>query len=155
MFFGKRKKNQYVAFMAGRVIALEKVEDQVFSSKMMGDGYAIEPSDGKVVSPVDGEITVAFPTGHAYGIKTKDGKEILLHLGIDTVELEGKGFTPHVKVGDKVKAGDHIADMDLELIKRENKPLTSMLIFTSGESVDVKKIDEMVTIEETDIVEIK
>ena len=155
MFFGKRKKNQYVAFMAGRVIALEKVEDQVFSSKMMGDGYAIEPSDGKVVSPVDGEITVAFPTGHAYGIKTKDGKEILLHLGIDTVELEGKGFTPHVKVGDKVKAGDHIADMDLELIKKENKPLTSMLIFTSGESVDVKKIDEMVTIEETDIVEIK
>ena len=104
---------------------------------------------------MDGEITVAFPTGHAYGIKTKDGKEILLHLGIDTVELEGKGFTPHVKVGDKVKAGDHIADMDLELIKRENKPLTSMLIFTSGESVDVKKIDEMVTIEETDIVEIK
>jgi len=155
MLFGKRKKNQFVAFMTGQVIELEKVEDQVFSSKMMGDGYAIEPSDGKVVSPVDGEITVAFPTGHAYGIKTKDGKEILLHLGIDTVELEGKGFTPHVKVGDKVKAGDHIADMDLELIKRENKPLTSMLIFTSGESVDVKKIDEMVTIEETDIVEIK
>lgn len=155
MLFGKKKKNQFVAFMTGQVIGLEKVEDQVFSSKMMGDGYAIEPSDGKVVSPVDGEITVAFPTGHAYGIKTKDGKEILLHLGIDTVELEGKGFTPHVKVGDKVKAGDHIADMDLELIKRENKPLTSMLIFTSGESVDVKKIDEMVTIEETDIVEIK
>lgn len=155
MLFGKRKKNQFVAFMTGQVIELEKVEDQVFSSKMMGDGYAIEPSDGKVVSPVDGEITVAFPTGHAYGIKTKDGKEILLHLGIDTVELEGKGFTPHVKVGDKVKAGDHIADMDLELIKKENKPLTSMLIFTSGESVDVKKLDEMVTIEETDIVEIK
>lgn len=155
MLFGKKKKNQFVAFMTGQVIGLEKVEDQVFSSKMMGDGYAIEPSDGKVVSPVDGEITVAFPTGHAYGIKTKDGKEILLHLGIDTVELEGKGFTPHVKVGDKVKAGDHIADMDLELIKKENKPLTSMLIFTSGESVDVKKLDEMVTIEETDIVEIK
>ena len=155
MLFGKKKKNQFVAFMTGQVIGLEKVEDQVFSSKMMGDGYAIEPSDGKVVSPVDGEITVAFPTGHAYGIKTKDGKEILLHLGIDTVELEGKGFTPHVKVGDKVKAGDHIADMDLELIKKENKPLTSMLIFTSGESVDVKKLDEMVTAEETDIVEIK
>lgn len=155
MLFGKKKKNQFVAFMTGQVIGLEKVEDQVFSSKMMGDGYAIEPSDGKVVSPVDGEITVAFPTGHAYGIKTKDGKEILLHLGIDTVELEGKGFTPHVKVGDKVKAGDHIADMDLELIKKENKPLTSMLIFTSGESVDVKKLDEMVTAEETDIMEIK
>ena len=155
MLFGKRKKNQFVAFMTGQVIELEKVEDQVFSSKMMGDGYAIEPSDGKVVSPVDGEITVAFPTGHAYGIKTKDGKEILLHLGIDTVELEGKGFTPHVKVGDKVKAGDHIADMDLELIRKENKPLTSMLIFTSGETVNIKKPDEMVTIEETDIIEIK
>ena len=155
MLFGKKKKNQFVAFMTGQVIGLEKVEDQVFSRKKMGDGYEIEPSDGKVVSPVDGEITVAFPTGHAYGIKTKDGKEILLHLGIDTVELEGKGFTPHVKVGDKVKAGDHIADMDLELIKKENKPLTSMLIFTSGESVDVKKLDEMVTAEETDIMEIK
>ena len=89
MFFGKKKKNQYLAFMSGQVLPLEKVEDQVFSSKMMGDGLAIEPTANEVVSPVDGEVTVVFPTGHAYGIVTKSGVEILLHLGFDTVELDG------------------------------------------------------------------
>src|SRR5690554_6960900 len=101
MWLGKKKKNQYVAFMSGQVVPLESVDDQVFSTKMMGDGYAIEPTDSEVVSPIDGEITVAFPTGHAYGIVSKQGVEILLHLGIDTVELDGKGFTPLVSVGDK------------------------------------------------------
>ena len=139
--------------MSGQVLPLENVADQVFSTKMMGDGFAIEPTDGKVVAPVDGEIAVAFPTGHAYGIVTKQGVEILLHLGIDTVELDGAGFEPQVKVGDKVKAGDTLALMDLEAIKAAGKPLTSMLIFTSGQSVNLLKEGQNVSVNDADLFE--
>ncbi|HLV49707.1 MAG TPA: PTS glucose transporter subunit IIA [Erysipelothrix sp.] len=154
MWLGKKKKNQYVAFMSGQVVPLESVDDQVFSTKMMGDGYAIEPTDSEVVSPIDGEITVAFPTGHAYGIVSKQGVEILLHLGIDTVELDGKGFTPLVSVGDKVKAGQTIAKMDLDVIKEAGKPVTSMHIFTSGETVEILKVNENVNAKDEGIIEI-
>lgn len=154
MFFGKKKKNQYLAFMSGQVLPLEKVEDQVFSSKMMGDGLAIEPTANEVVSPVDGEVTVVFPTGHAYGIVTKSGVEILLHLGIDTVELDGKGFTSHVNVGDKVKAGDLLAEMDLREIEAAGKPRTSMMIFTSGETIEILKPMENVSIKDEDIIKV-
>ena len=154
MWLGKKKKNQYVAFMSGQVVPLESVDDQVFSTKMMGDGYAIEPTDSEVVSPIDGEITVAFPTGHAYGIVSKQGVEILLHLGIDTVELDGKGFTPLVSVGDKVKAGQVIAKMDLDVIKKAGKPVTSMHIFTNGETVEILKVNENVNAKDEGIIEI-
>lgn len=153
MLFGKKKKSEYIAFMSGQVLPLENVADQVFSTKMMGDGFAIEPTEGKVVAPVDGEIAVAFPTGHAYGIVTKQGVEILLHLGIDTVELDGAGFEPQVKVGDKVKAGDTLALMDLEAIRAAGKPLTSMLIFTSGQSVNLLKEGQNVSVNDADLFE--
>lgn len=110
----------------------------------MGDGFAIDPTDEKIYAPVDGEITVVFPTLHAYGIKTSSNKEVLLHLGIDTVELDGKGFESFVKVGQKVKKGDLIAKLNLDLIKNHNFSAVSMCIITSGETLSFEKISEEV-----------
>src|SRR5690554_5622221 len=101
MFF-KKKSNGVVAFMEGTLVPLEKVNDPVFAQKMMGDGFAIEPTSGAVVSPVDGELTMVFHTKHAVGITTNEGVEVLLHIGINTVELDGEGFEILVEQGSKV-----------------------------------------------------
>ncbi|WP_426461599.1 glucose PTS transporter subunit IIA [Mycoplasma hafezii] len=106
----------------GKIIPMNEVADPVFSSKAMGDGFAVQfdaEKTGNVYSPVEGEITLVFPTKHAYGIKTKEDVQILVHIGINTVSLQGEGFTPKVQTGDKVKAGDLLAEVDLELIKEK------------------------------------
>lgn len=130
---------EFVAPVQGRVMDLSEVEDQVFSQKLMGDGFAIEPSEGKVYAPYSGEVTVAFPTGHAYGLKADNGKEILIHIGMDTVELDGKGFTSHVKQGDRVKQGDLLVEVDLDYIKSQGKQTVTPIIFTDGTTVEVVK----------------
>lgn len=96
----------------GRAIPLSEVEDQTFASGMLGPGAAIVPSEGPVVSPVDGEVLVAFPTGHAYGLRSASGVELLIHVGMDTVQLDGKHFTPKVKAGDKVRRGQPLVEVD-------------------------------------------
>ncbi|HZJ87376.1 MAG TPA: PTS glucose transporter subunit IIA [Erysipelothrix sp.] len=145
MFKFLQKDTGINAFMNGEFVALENVEDKVFSEKMMGDGFAIKPNANEVYAPVDGEVTVVFPTLHAYGFKMKNGVEVLLHLGINTVELNGEGFEALVKVNDKVKKGDLIAKMDLDLINEKEYPITSMCILTSGETIDVVNADLNVT----------
>jgi PTS system trehalose-specific IIC component len=105
----------------------------------MGDGIAIDPAEGKIYAPFSGEISVAFPTGHAYGIKAANGKEVLIHIGMDTVELNGKGFTPHVKQGDIVKQGDLLTEVDLDYIRSQGKPVVTPVIFTDGTAVKVLK----------------
>lgn len=117
----------------GTLIALEKVEDQVFSQKAMGDGVAVEPSEGVFYAPISGTLETVFPTGHAYGIRSTDGKEVLIHIGIDTVELDGKGFSLQVKQGDKVKAGDKIVTVDLNAVREAGYKTTTMLIQTDGD----------------------
>lgn len=117
----------------GKLIDLTSVEDEVFSQKIMGDGVAIEPSEGVFYAPVSGTLESVFPTGHAYGLRSSDGKEILVHIGIDTVELNGKGFTLHVKQGDEVKAGDKIVTADLNVIRQEGYKVTTMLIQTDSD----------------------
>lgn len=114
----------------GKLINLSDVEDEVFSQKAMGDGVAVEPSEGIFYAPVAGTLETVFPTGHAYGLRSKDGKELLIHIGIDTVELNGKGFTLHVKQGDKVKAGDKMVTADLDGIRQAGYKVTTMLIQT-------------------------
>ena len=153
--FGLKRKETYIAFMAGKVLSLEMVKDPVFSKKIMGDGFAIEPTNGEVVAPCDGEIVTVFPTGHASGLRDKNGREILIHLGIDTVELKGKGFKPFVTEGQKVKAGDRLAEMDLELVKEAGKFTTSMLLFTTGEQVEVLKENQVVEIKEKAVIQVK
>lgn len=117
----------------GTLIELGSVEDEVFSQKAMGDGVAVEPSEGTFYAPISGTLETVFPTGHAYGLRSSDGKEILVHIGIDTVELNGKGFTLLVKQGDKVKAGDKIVTADLELIREAGYKATTMLIQTDAD----------------------
>ena len=132
--FTEAQKNEtFVVPMSGTVMPVSEVDDQVFASKAMGDGIAIDPAEGKVYAPFSGEITVAFPTGHAYGLKAANGKEVLIHIGMDTVELDGKGFTPHVKQGDIVKQGDLLTEVDLDYIRSQGKPVVTHVSWEYGE----------------------
>ncbi|AWB81197.1 PTS beta-glucoside transporter subunit IIABC [Corynebacterium yudongzhengii] len=133
--------SQAVAPVSGRVIPLDDVNDQVFSSRKMGDGFAIaDPTSGEVVSPVDGKVLMTAKTGHAVGVAGGDGLQYLVHLGIDTVELEGKPFDIHVSKGDTVSAGEKIATMDLNAIKEAEKDPTAVVIITNSK----KKLSEVI-----------
>lgn len=138
-FTAEQMNETFAAPLKGIVMPVSEVEDQVFASKAMGDGIAIDPAEGKVCAPFSGEITVAFPTGHAYGLKAANGKEVLIHIGMDTVELNGKGFTPHVKQGDIVKQGDLLTEVDLDYIRSQGKPVVTPVIFTDGTAVELLK----------------
>lgn len=132
-----------VAPMNGEAIELSQMNDQVFSSGMMGQGGAIIPSDGKVYAPVNGEITVTMDSGHAVGFMSDQGAEVLIHVGIDTVELNGEGFTSHVKQGDKVKAGDLILEADLAFIQEKGYDITTAIIVTNTN--DFAAVKELAT----------
>ncbi len=120
---------------AGTLIDLSAVADDTFAQKMLGDGYAVEPESGAISAPVSGKISAIFPTKHAVGITTPAGLEILIHIGIDTVALEGKPFTTHVSVGDTVAHGDLLVDADLDAIKQAGKAITTMVIITNMDHV--------------------
>ncbi|WP_428910691.1 PTS system trehalose-specific EIIBC component [Niallia sp. Krafla_26] len=128
-------KETVFAPLTGKVTALENVPDPTFSQKMMGDGLAIEPTDGKVVSPVDGEVILTFPTKHAVGIRSKSGIEFLIHIGLETVNMNGEGFEVHVEQGDKVKVGDPLVTFDLQLIKEKAASHITPIIITNGDRV--------------------
>lgn len=117
--------------LTGRVVPLNEVKDQVFSSGAMGKGIAIDPANGTLVAPADGTITTLFPTGHAIGLTTTDGVEILMHIGMDTVELEGKGFEIFVKQEDQVKKGDLLVKFDLSLIKEAGYSTVTPIVVTN------------------------
>lgn len=144
----------FIAPMSGRLFAIEDIDDQGFASKSMGDGIAIELQDGVVVAPFSGTIEVAFPTGHAYGIACDNGRELLIHIGMDTVELQGQGFTAHVKQGDRVRQGDVLAEVDVAYVKRQGKPLVSPVVFTDGEEIRVLKKDVDVTRGDSGLIEL-
>ena len=120
-----------VSPLSGNVVALENVNDPVFSSGAMGKGLAVKPSEGVVYAPADAEVTIAFETGHAYGLKTASGAEILIHIGIDTVSMNGNGFEKLVAAGDKVKAGTPIAKFDVAKIAEAGLDDTTMVIVTN------------------------
>ncbi|MFC4619384.1 PTS glucose transporter subunit IIA [Camelliibacillus cellulosilyticus] len=129
----------------GKIVQLEEVNDPVFQNRSIGDGCAVTPINGKLFSPISGEVITVFPTRHAIGIRSDDGKEILLHIGINTVELNGKGFTPYVKKGEFVKAGALIMEFDLDFIKKHGYDTDIIVILTNakeynGISCETKKI---------------
>lgn len=123
------------AHLVGTVLPLVDVKDPTFSSGALGAGTAVEPTEGKLYAPADGKITVAFPTGHAYGLRTEDGLDLLMHIGMDTVELDGKHFTPKVAKGDTVKRGDVIAEFDIPAIKAAGYPLATPLVITNSKKL--------------------
>ncbi|AMB92288.1 PTS glucose transporter subunit IIABC [Aerococcus christensenii] len=128
-----KKRISVRAFVAGEFIPLDQVSDPRFSKKVLGDGFALRPLDGRVKSPLAGEITLVFPTHHMIGMKTKEDLQILLHLGFNTVELGGRPFRSNVKVGDKVEVGDLLSTMDIEAIRSaENVDITCALVFVNG-----------------------
>ena len=115
----------------GEIVPLNKVNDETFASEMMGKGVAINPKEGKVLSPINGKVQMLFKTKHAIGLKSDEGAEILIHIGMDTVQLEGKHFTAHVKDGDTVKIGDTLVEFDMEAIKNEGYELVTPIIVTN------------------------
>lgn len=145
----KAATRRLLAPVAGRVLALADVQDPVFATAAMGPGFAIQPTDGRVVAPVSGRVTVVAATKHAVGLVTASGLEVLVHMGIDTVELNGAPFVCHVQVGDTVQAGEVLAEMDLAALQRAQKLATVIVVVTNGQTVlddlVVAATDQMVT----------
>ena len=136
--FSKRKQPATLNLQAiadGKIMPLEAVADEVFSAKMMGDGYAVQPTDNRIYSPVAGTISSVFPTKHALGITTKDGIELLIHIGLDTVELAGQPFNVLVAEGDVVQVDQPLVDVDFAAITTAGKGTTSMVIITNMDAI--------------------
>jgi PTS system beta-glucosides-specific IIC component len=129
--------SEFVAPVTGNVIPVNQVKDEAFASEAMGKGVGIEPENGKVYAPFDGNVDAVFPTGHLVGLSDGNGAEVLIHIGVDTVKLEGKGFKTYVSQGDKVKKGDLLVEFDVELLKKEGYDTTVMFI-TTDTSKDVQ-----------------
>ncbi len=133
--FNKLKKEQKAKLYApvnGKVVSLEEVPDPVFSEKMMGEGIAITPTDEVIFAPFDGEIVQIPETKHAVGIKDKKGNEVLIHIGLDTVDLAGEGFTAKVKIGDSVSVGQPLIELDLEFLRENAKDLVTPIVITNS-----------------------
>lgn len=142
--FMKRKMREVYAPVDGQVVALESVDDEVFSQKMVGDGVAIIPISGQFTAPIDGVVSKIFSTNHAYSIKSDKDLEVMVHIGLETVALGGEGFTRVASEGDKVKVGDVIVEADLVYIKAHAKDIITPILI-SDES-DVKEITKKYTI---------
>ena len=127
----------------GEQISLERVSDPVFSQKMMGDGTAIIPSEKTIVAPISGVLTTVFPTKHAFGIEGDNGEEILIHIGINTVELNGKYFTLHVKQDYYVKQGDPLVTVDFDSIKKEGYSLeTPLIVLNTSNYKEIRELEQ-------------
>lgn len=137
----------FVSPAKGKIIALEEVPDKTFSQKLLGDGFAIDITDGKIIAPISGKLETVFPNGHAFGIKGANG-EVLLHIGIDTVSLNGEGFDVKVKQGDFVKQGDVLVNVDLDKIHQLGKSTLTMVLFTEGNKVKNNNLNKEVQVNE-------
>jgi PTS system glucose-specific IIA component len=150
-----KKKSVFVSPLSGKLKELEEVNDEAFASKAMGDGFAIEPQESSIYSPVTGKVEFAFPTKHAVGLKTDDGVEMLIHVGVDTVSLNGEGFTLHVSQGQYVKQGDLLITADFQKIKDKVPSTDVMVIFTNGKQCHLLKAGQQVASLEKDIITIR
>ncbi|MFT8319964.1 MAG: PTS glucose transporter subunit IIA [Bacillus sp. (in: firmicutes)] len=143
-FFKRKDENklEFIQPLEGKLLAIEEVPDPVFSQKMMGDGFAIDPVNGILVAPFDGEVVSVFPTKHAISLIDHNGKELLIHVGLDTVNLKGEGFTIFVKDGDKVKQGQKLMDIDFDAIKTKVPSIITPVVFTNLQPNQTVTIEE-------------
>lgn len=139
-FFKNKNTDSLASPCSGKCIDITEVNDATFADKLMGDGVAITPSDNKICSVCNGTIAMIFPTKHAFGLTTKDGLEILIHIGVDTVNLNGEGFKCYKSVGDKVKVGETIIEFDAKYLSDKNLDMTTMIILTKTEDKQFEKI---------------
>lgn len=150
--FKKDKKIEIKNPMIGEFLPLENVDDQVFSHKMAGDGFAIHPTEGKVYAPFDSTVAVLPDSRHAIGLKTEDGLELLIHVGINTVSLNGEGFIGHVNLGDQVKEGDILLEFDLDEVKGKVDSMDTPIVITNGKDFEIIELNENAGFLETVIV---
>jgi len=136
--FKKKAVNEIFSPVNGEVIAIEQVSDPVFSSKSMGDGFAVIPKDSSIYSPIKGKVVSVFPTKHAFGLIDDEGIEVLVHIGIDTVSLNGQGFSILVNEGDLVTSDTQLAKVDFDYLKQEQKETTTMVIFTNLDNKELE-----------------
>ncbi len=136
------EKRSFTSVVDGTVIAIEAVNDQVFSQKMMGEGFAVEPTGTIVVAPLSGTVTAVFPTKHAIGMVTEDGIEVLVHMGLDTVEMTDQAFDVFVKEGDHIEQGTKIAEADWEKVRAAGKGTTVVIVFTNSAAIDQFKLEK-------------
>lgn len=143
LFKKKDKKYMIGSPVKGKSISISKVNDPTFSGELLGKGIAIIPADGNIYAPVDGDLVTVFPTGHAFTMQTDYGAEILVHIGIDTVKMQGKGFSTHMSSDSKVKKGDLIISVDLEEIKNAGyDDVVSMVICNTGDFESVEGMEK-------------
>lgn len=133
----KDSKFEIISPVRGKCIPIDEVKDSVFASKLMGDGFAVEPFDNLIVSPADGEVVMIPDSRHAVGIKSKNGVEILIHIGIDTVNLNGEGFQALTSIGCKVKKGTPLISFDRGFMEQNHMDMTVMVVFTDGYNKEV------------------
>lgn len=154
--FGKKndvdKEIEITSPLNGKYVKLEDIPDPVFAEKMMGEGFGVDPTDGEVVAPVAGTVMQVFPTNHAVGIKTNNGLEVLIHIGLETVAMEGKGFEGHVSEGDKVEKGDKLVTFDMDLVKSEANSTISPVIITNSDVLDSFDLKEVTDLDRADTV---
>ncbi|MDM7883108.1 PTS glucose transporter subunit IIA [Staphylococcus borealis] len=145
--FGKgkevNKEIEIYASLTGEYINIEDIPDPVFAQKMMGEGFGINPTEGEVVSPIEGKVDNVFPTKHAIGLKADNGLEILVHIGLDTVQLDGQGFEILVSSGDTVQVGDPLLKFDLEYIKNNAKDVISPIIITNSDQTESIHVNDV------------
>jgi sugar PTS system EIIA component len=150
----KKNKLKIASPAKGILKNLDKIEDESIANRDLGDGFAIEPKGGQIVSPVEGKISLVFPTLHAIGIENYDGPDILIHIGLDTVNLKGEGFKPFCEVGQEVKKGDLLIEVDFELIKSKGFPCDVIVLAQEEASFKLLKENEIVECGEREIVEV-
>ena len=141
--FGKDKEVNKETQLTGEYINIEDIPDPVFAQKMMGEGFGINPTEGEVVSPIEGKVDNVFPTKHAIGLKADNGLEILVHIGLDTVQLDGQGFEILVSSGDTVQVGDPLLKFDLEYITNNAKDVISPIIITNSDQTESIHVNDV------------
>lgn len=153
--FKKKDAEAIYAFCDGQMISLDNVKDQTFSQRMMGDGCAIIPENNEITAPFDGEVVMLFPTKHAIGLRRHDGLEILIHIGMDTVNENGKGFTAYVERGDRIRCGDPLLKFDKLVLSEKGYDLTIPCIITNLESYNMQILSDYGQVTHTESILIK